>query len=163
VVKPPQPIEIESVLINPHDLRDFVQAGGALPRKQGVVHEREPIVRRRITVGCGVVEGCTCRTYPDWHWSASDEGVDSPVTPCAHLVTEGDAARDGVGLGGIKPVHHIGKCCPQHLALITIFRCSVNTDHRTCEPVGSDANDGQEGFDASEVVDVSRVKGQVGG
>ncbi len=32
----------------------------------------------------------------------------SPVTPngAAHLVTGGDAARDGVGLSGVEPVHH---------------------------------------------------------
>jgi hypothetical protein len=57
-----------------------------------------------------------------------------------HLVTEGDAARDGVGLGGVEPTHHIrnwtlidvtasGSCerivsisCPQHVAIIY---CSV--------------------------------------
>ena len=67
VVKTPQPIEVDGVLINPHALDDFLLAGGAVPHKQGVVHEREPIVRPRITVGCAAVKGCTCRAYPDWH------------------------------------------------------------------------------------------------
>ncbi len=62
-----EPIEVDSVLINPYALHDFLGAGGALPRKQGVVHEREPIVRPRITVGCAAVKGCACKTYPDWH------------------------------------------------------------------------------------------------
>jgi hypothetical protein len=65
VVKTPQPIEVDSVLINPHDLHDFLHPGGAMPRKEALVHEREPIVRPRITVGCAAVKGCTCRTYPD--------------------------------------------------------------------------------------------------
>ena len=65
VVKPPQPIEVDSVLINPYDLHDFLHPGGAMPRKEALVHEREPIVRPRITVGCAAVKGSTCRTYPD--------------------------------------------------------------------------------------------------
>jgi hypothetical protein len=98
-----------------------------------------------------------------------------------HLVTEGDAARDGVGLGGVEPIHHIrnwrpidvtasGSCASASLPYVALsmqplptVRCSVNTDHRTCEHEGSDANDGQEVFDASEIVDVSRVTGDVGG
>jgi hypothetical protein len=65
MVKTPQPIEVDSVLINPHDLHDFLHPGGAMPRKKALVHEREPIVRPRITVGWAAVKGCTCRTYPD--------------------------------------------------------------------------------------------------
>ena len=49
VLKTPQPIEVEGVLINPHDLHDFLLAGGAMPRKEGLVHQREQIVRLRIT------------------------------------------------------------------------------------------------------------------
>jgi hypothetical protein len=56
LVKTPQPIEVERVLINPHDLHDFRLAGGVLPREEGLVHEREPIVRPRSTVGCAAVE-----------------------------------------------------------------------------------------------------------
>ena len=52
VVKTPQPIEVDGVLIKPHDLHDFVLAGGAMPGKEALVHQREPIVRPRITIGC---------------------------------------------------------------------------------------------------------------
>jgi len=62
-----EPIEVDSVLINSRGLYDFLRAKGLLPRKQGLVHQREPIVRPRITVGCAAVKGCTCRAYPDWH------------------------------------------------------------------------------------------------
>ena len=62
-----RPIEVDSVLINPRGLDDFLRAEGLLPRKQGLVHQREPIVRPRITVGCAAVKGCTCKAYPDWH------------------------------------------------------------------------------------------------
>ena len=67
VVKTPQPIEVDRVLINPHDLHDFLLASGAMPSKEGLVQEREPIVRPRITVGRAAAKGCSCRTYPDWH------------------------------------------------------------------------------------------------
>jgi hypothetical protein len=66
-----------------------------------------------------------------------------------HLVTEGDAARDGVGLGGVEPIHHIrnwtlidvtasGSCerivsisCPQHVAIIccSVFGSIPITEH----------------------------------
>ena len=65
VVKTPEPIEVDSVLINPHDLHDFLLAGGAMRRRPGLVRRRDPIVRPRITVGCAAAKGCTCRTYPD--------------------------------------------------------------------------------------------------
>ena len=67
VVKTLQPIEVDRVLINPHDLHDFLQAGGALPRKEALVHKRKPIVRPRITVGYAAAKECACGTYPDWH------------------------------------------------------------------------------------------------
>ena len=50
VVKTPQPIEVDSVLINPDDLHDFFLASGLLACKEALVHEREPIICRRITV-----------------------------------------------------------------------------------------------------------------
>ena len=65
VVKTPQPIEVDSVLINPHALHDFVLASGSMPRKEGLVQQREPIIRPRITVGRAAAKECTCRTYPD--------------------------------------------------------------------------------------------------
>ena len=40
------------MLIEPPDLHDFLLAGGAMPRIEGLVHQREPIVRPHITVGC---------------------------------------------------------------------------------------------------------------
>jgi hypothetical protein len=45
LVKPPQPIEVDSVLINPHDLHDQFLARARLAEKQQLVSEREPIVR----------------------------------------------------------------------------------------------------------------------
>jgi hypothetical protein len=66
-VKTPQPVEVDGVLINPHDLHDFLLAGGAMARKEGLVQECELIVRPRITVGCATANGCTCWTNPDWH------------------------------------------------------------------------------------------------
>jgi hypothetical protein len=62
-----EPIEVDSVLINPHDLHDCPLAGGAMPRKHGVVDEHESIVRPRSTVGCAAVKARTCGTYPGWH------------------------------------------------------------------------------------------------
>ncbi|BBY06263.1 hypothetical protein MNVI_15810 [Mycobacterium noviomagense] len=56
VVKTTQPIEIDSVLINPYDLHDFLLAGGAMAIKQGLVQQREPVVRPRVTVGCAALE-----------------------------------------------------------------------------------------------------------
>ena len=55
VVKTPEPIEVDGVLIKPHDLHDFLQAGCALPRKEALVYERESIVRPRSIVGCVAV------------------------------------------------------------------------------------------------------------
>ncbi len=60
-VETPQPLEVDRVLIKPHDLYDYLLAGGAMPGKQGVVRHSEPIVRPRITVGCGAVKGCGFR------------------------------------------------------------------------------------------------------
>ncbi len=56
VVKTPQLIEVDSVLINPHELDDQVPADGAMLRKHGVVDEREPIVLPRIVIGCAALE-----------------------------------------------------------------------------------------------------------
>jgi hypothetical protein len=67
VVKTPQPIEVDSVLINPHDLHDFLLASGSMPREEGLVQKREPIIRPRITVGRAAGNGRARCTYPDWH------------------------------------------------------------------------------------------------
>jgi hypothetical protein len=67
VVKTPQPIEVDAVLINPHDLHDVRLTNGAMPGKEALVHEREPIVRPRITVGCVAAKGCACGAYADCH------------------------------------------------------------------------------------------------
>jgi hypothetical protein len=66
VVETPQPVEVDSMLVNPHALREFPLAGGAVPRKEALVQQREPIVRPRITVGRAAANGCTRWTYPDW-------------------------------------------------------------------------------------------------
>ena len=66
-MEPPQSIEVERMLVNPHDLDDFRPAGGALSGKQGLIHEREPIIQLRITIGCSAVDGRTCRSYSDGH------------------------------------------------------------------------------------------------
>ena len=79
-VNTPEAIEVEGVLIQPHDLHDFVLAGGALPGKEALVHQRQPIVRPRITIGCAAIKGCTGTTYPDWHRSAF-----SGVEPIHHM------------------------------------------------------------------------------
>ena len=47
----PEPIDVEGMLIKPHNLHDFVLAGCALPRKEALVHQRHPIVRSRTTLG----------------------------------------------------------------------------------------------------------------
>ena len=60
-------VEVEGVFIKPYDLHDFVLACGALPGEEALVHQRQLIVRPRITIGCAAFGGCTCRTYPDWH------------------------------------------------------------------------------------------------
>jgi hypothetical protein len=67
----PEAIEVEGMLIKPHDLHDFVLPRGPLPGKEALVHQRQPIVRPRITIGRGATYGCTGRTYPDCHRSAS--------------------------------------------------------------------------------------------
>ncbi len=41
---------------NPHGLHDFVLAGGAMPVKEGLVEQGEPIVWPRVTVGSYAVE-----------------------------------------------------------------------------------------------------------
>ena len=51
----PEAFEVEGVLIKPHDLHDFVLPGGALPGKEALVHQRQPIVRPRITIGRGAI------------------------------------------------------------------------------------------------------------
>jgi hypothetical protein len=51
VVKTPQAIKVDGVLINPHGLHDFLLAGGAMARKESLVQECELIVRPRLTVG----------------------------------------------------------------------------------------------------------------
>ena len=48
-------VEVQGMLVKPHDLHDFVLAGGALPGEEALVRQRQPIVRPRITVGCGAV------------------------------------------------------------------------------------------------------------
>jgi hypothetical protein len=55
VVKTPQPIEVDSALIHPNNLHDFLLAGGLLPRKEALVHERQPIIRPRGMAGCAAV------------------------------------------------------------------------------------------------------------
>jgi hypothetical protein len=67
VVKVSHPIKVDGVLINPHDLDDYLPADGAMLRIQGVIHDREPIVRLRITFGYAASEGCTCTAYSDPH------------------------------------------------------------------------------------------------
>jgi hypothetical protein len=67
VFKTPHAVEVDRVLINPHDLDDYAPADGAMLREQGVVHDREPIIRPRITFGCAALKGCTRRTYPASH------------------------------------------------------------------------------------------------
>jgi hypothetical protein len=47
VVKTPEPIEVDSAPINPYDLHDFRLAGGLLPRKEALVHQRQQIIRPR--------------------------------------------------------------------------------------------------------------------
>src|ERR1700722_16946308 len=79
VVKTPEPIEVDGVLIKPHDLHDFVLAGGPLPREEALVHQCEPVVRRRITIGRSAIKGCACRTYPDCQDSASE--ITGPIRP----------------------------------------------------------------------------------
>ena len=48
-------VEVEGMLVKPHDLHDFVLAGGALPGKEALVRQRQPIVWPRITIGCGAI------------------------------------------------------------------------------------------------------------
>jgi hypothetical protein len=66
-VNTPESVEVEGVLVKPHDLHDFVLAGGALPGEEALVHQRQLIVRPRITIGCTACRGCTSSTYPDGH------------------------------------------------------------------------------------------------
>ena len=67
-VKVPHPIEVDRVLINPHDLDNYLPADGAMLRQHGVVHDREPIVRPCITFGWAIPEGCACTlAYPRLH------------------------------------------------------------------------------------------------
>jgi len=108
VVKTPQPIEVESMLIDPHDLHDFRLADGAMPGKEALVYQSQPIVRPRLTVGCAAVRGCACRTHPDYHRSAPDvPGFVRDARWGVHLVPGVDAAQDGVGLSGGDPIHRI--------------------------------------------------------
>src|ERR1700682_184446 len=82
-VKTPQPIEVDRALINPHPLDELPLVPRAQREKRGLIHEREPIVQPRITVGRAASKGCACRTYLDWHWSASDDTDQFAVTPRA--------------------------------------------------------------------------------
>ena len=44
VVKTPQPIHVDRVLINPDHLDDALLPDGALAREEGVVEQGEPVV-----------------------------------------------------------------------------------------------------------------------
>jgi hypothetical protein len=55
------------VLIHPHDLHDILLAGGAMTRKEGLIHQRKPIILPHNTFGCGAIQGFTGTPYPDWH------------------------------------------------------------------------------------------------
>jgi hypothetical protein len=90
VFKTPHPIEVDRVLINPHDLDDYAPADGAMLREQGVIHDRKPIVLPPTTFGCAGLKGCSCRAYPECHRSAPT-----------------DAAPHGMGLGGSHQIHHM--------------------------------------------------------
>ena len=61
-VKTPQCIEVNGVLINPHTLHELLPAGGTHREKCGLIHERKPIVRPRIIIGCTVSKGCAHKT-----------------------------------------------------------------------------------------------------
>ncbi len=47
-VKAPQRIEVNGALVAPHHLHDFLLAGGVMSRIEGLIHQREPIVRPRL-------------------------------------------------------------------------------------------------------------------
>ena len=66
-VNTPEAVEIEGVLVKPHDLHDFVLPCGPLPGKEALVRQRQPIVRPRITIRRGAIHECTGRTYPHCH------------------------------------------------------------------------------------------------
>lgn len=54
--KTPQRIQVDIVLINSHALYGYLHAQGVICSKQGMVDERQPIVRSRTTVGCAAVK-----------------------------------------------------------------------------------------------------------
>ncbi len=67
VVETPQPIEVDSVLINPHALDNYLLVSGLMSRKHGLVRQRESVIRSGSTIGCAVNERCACGTYPEGH------------------------------------------------------------------------------------------------
>ena len=51
LVKAPQRLKVNRMLINPYALHELPQAGGAHRQKRGLIHERQPIVQRCMTSG----------------------------------------------------------------------------------------------------------------
>lgn len=107
VVKAPQAFEVDSTVINPNALAELPLAGGAQPEKRCLIDERKPVVRQRIPVEYAMPKAYACRA--ECHGSARGNGdqIRADAQCGVDLVTEGDAARVGVGHGGVEPVHHI--------------------------------------------------------
>jgi hypothetical protein len=88
VVESFEPLEIDRVLIYPYNLHDLLLLDGALSPEKRVVEHREPIIGLRIAIRRAAAGGCTCRTQPNCHWSASNKSDRfAPDVKNAGLVT----------------------------------------------------------------------------
>ena len=92
----PQAFPVDGVLVHPHDLHDILLAGGLMPRKEGLIHQRELIILLRNIFGPIAADGFARATYPDWHRSASED-----------LVTNDNATQDGTAVDSVRAIHHM--------------------------------------------------------
>ena len=105
VVKTHQPIEVDSALINPHDLHDFFLAAARCPAKKPWSSNASRLSGRASPLDARpseIARAARIRTGTD----QPPRSQDLPVTPVG-AVTGDDAARDGVSLGGVEPIHRI--------------------------------------------------------
>ena len=80
-MKTPQPVPVDGVLIQPHDLHDILLAGGAMPRKEGLIHQREPIILPHNIFGCGASKDARSRRIRTGTDQPPRTSIDSPVPP----------------------------------------------------------------------------------
>ena len=106
-IKAAKGVEVDRAPVDPHALNGLPLTGGTQSKKRRLIHESKPVVH--IALGCAISATYARSRRPDCHGSARDQGgrIRAYAECGVHLVTEGEAARISVGLGGVEPVHHI--------------------------------------------------------